>query len=418
MIFQGCGSNAAAPSDDDAFADWVVDRMILDSEFLFKQKPPFVREVTFVPYMTWEALDNNAPLTVNLFYESIIDLVAFRDGHIYTLAISHETMLDNSLENSRPYTFISQINYTDRYIDLMMYASGARPFGGIDFAHYIRFNHERNITTLYYVESRPMNGHIWSRLITIPWRIDDSSRVSTSPYERRPDTWQCESPRHPFISYSDEYIILNYIEDNSYVLGYIRYDDPRMRFTEVVRYDFTVDEDMLMTGRIPIYATADSHGIYFQVITLDGEHLDFGGESKLYFFCFESRIHERILHMDDSITYINGRNGILVYNYYSVDNPRAMTGRIVHLDDNWSVTIPHVTPVNDIIFSAIEDEFIFIVTTENIIAYNLQTREFLYVDVNSLSNGLRSNIRMSGNQFGWLSVYDDSTIVFYRIHLK
>jgi len=359
--------------------------------------------------MVW--IIGNAPLTIDLFFGNIIDLVAFRDGYIYTLVLSPEVMLDNN----HPYTFISRISLMERYIDYFMHVSGTLPFGGIDFGHHIRFSHEQNITTLYYVDSRELYGGVSNTLFMVPWATDDDKPVHLPPFHSR-EIWHRESPRRPFISYSEEHIILNFIDGNSYVLGYIRYDDPSLRFVEVLRYDFTIDEYGLIVGRIPIYASGDEYGIYFQVISLDREHIDFGGVSSLYFFCFESSSHEPILHLSDSITYVNGRNSLLVYNYYSVDNPRAMTGRIVSLDDNWSVTIPHITPVNSILYTSIEDEVVFIVSREHIIAYDLQTYSFNYLEVSSLSTGLRSNIRMSGSQFGWLCFGDGSEIVFNYVN--
>ncbi|MCL2361138.1 MAG: hypothetical protein FWC73_04905 [Defluviitaleaceae bacterium] len=431
VLLYGCGRNIAAPIEYDENAyKWTVERIVLADDFLFKQRQIIPPEIIFSPYIPSSDKSSGDALTVSLFFENIMDLIAFRDGNIYIHVLSPDVIVHT---DDLHYTLISQVNYIERYIDIFRYASGALVFGGIDFAHHIRFNNERNITTLYYVDSRERQGNISNTLFMVPWATDDDKPAQLPPF-RGSSIWHRYSPRRPFVAYTDEYIILNYIDGNSYVLGYMRHFDydinyygdiahymrhfeQSTQFVEVLRYDFAIGEDGRMTGRIPIYAAGDTYGIYFQVITLDDEHLDFGGESKLYYFCFESGNYKRILYMDDSITYINGNNGIIVYNYYSVDNPRVMTGRIVSLDDNWSVIIPHVTPVNDISYSRIEDDFIFIVTREHIIIYNLQAESFHYIEVSSLSTGPRSNIRMSGSQFGWLSFDNNSDIVFYRIQL-
>ena len=229
-------------------------------------------------------------------------------------------------------------------------------------------------------------------------------------------------------SYAGEYIILNFVEGNSYILGYIRLNDaiehflmvdPNppsfVRFNEVLRNDFDIDENGLMTGKIPVYAMGDENGFYFQFVTLDGGHLDFDGVSELYFYSFIDGVYTHILDLDDNITHINGRNGIIVYNYYSVDNPNTMAGRIVFLNTGDKFIVPHITPVNDIFHSYIGDEYIYITSADYIIVFNIGEQSFDYLNLRSLSAGDRSNVRWHNNQFGWLCFYDDSFIVFYRV---
>jgi len=368
--------------------------------------PPI--DTAFSPYYKWDV--DFDPLTMDYFINNVIDLVTFRDDYLYTLTLLPVLMRDNSVHWA---TALSRINYSEGFVDYAMHGMAAPLFGGTDFAHHIKHCYDRNTTAFFYVDSNERSRGISNTLFKIEWATDDTKQTPLLPYHSR-EIWRRYSPRRPFISYADDYVILNYIYENAYVLGYIRYSDHTMQFNEVVKYNFIVDENELITGRIPIYASGNEYGIYFQIITLDNGHLDFDGVSTLYFYYFETGKYAPVISLSDNITYINGRNSILVYNYYSIDNPNVMTGRIVFLGDYESVIIPHVTPVNDIISSRIEDDFIFIISWDYAILYNLLTQSFHYLNITTLSNGLRSNIRMFENQFGWLCFDDDFNIVFYR----
>ena len=415
ILLIGCSNNIATPYqyETDTYGNWTVNRNAINSDFMFRefiQEGFLGSEAILSPYQEWNW--NHPPITVDDFLGNIINLVSFRGGNVYTLAISPTIMSDHNIDW---HTVISRINVSEKYIDYYMYFPVSRLFNRMDFAHYLIFDNESDITMLYYVDSQEMNdGRFLNTIRRIHWSLAEEQAI------RRFDTGHLThdiySIRRPFIAYADKYLIANYIDGNTYVLGYIMhsmYGGSAMQFIEVLRYEFTVDDNGLMTGRIPVYAMGDSQGFYFQVITLDNEMLDFGGESAVYFFCFQAQEYWHVLDLQDSVTYINGSGGVLVYSYHSVDSPRASTGRIAFLDTLETVVIPHVTPVNGIVSAYIGAEQIFVISANDIMVYTISTGAWEYLSLNELTPGQRTNAIFYDGQFGWLH-FDEGQVTFYR----
>jgi len=458
-MLKGCGGHASAsfsneeelcqendvvenemPQNDDmsqndvmTYGNWIIERIVVDSNYLFKKRyfqtyPYQELSLRLVEYIDWASYESSgiAPMTMSEFLDTVVDLVAFRDGSIY--AITH-VPTKGFYDYVGFTTGVSVFNYIDENVRYQIDSGAGLWFGGIDFAHHIHFDHDRDTTFSFHVDSRESGRHdggvfrnqlirnSWATDLSMPPHIDiHNISIITTIY----------STMRPIVSYSEGYVIFNYIDEygRTYVLGYLdaaivpqsyRTQHP---LNEITRENFMVDEHGLMTGRIPLYAARDEDGIFFQVITLDGELLDFGGTSSIYFYSFNTGQYTHVLDLDDSITYINGKSGVIVYNYYSVDNPRVATGRIVFLEDGHEVTIPHISPVNDITYSSISDEYIFIISRYHALIYNVMQQSFEYLDARTLSNRQISNIRFMEGQFGWICFSDDDNIIFYRATLE
>ena len=413
ILLIGCSGDIAMPYDDtnERYGDWYIHRTLLDDGLLFREgsRRDLRRGQGVSPYQVWDF--SHPPLSASDFLGNVIDIVGFRDGYLYTLSHAPAVMLSNDIHWHHA---ISQLDLGAWTIDYYIYGSAALLFGRIDFAHHLVFDHENNMTILYYVESsEEPNGMIRNAVRRYHWALDDDEILWIPGMHRNHDI---HSPRRVFIAHSEEYMLINYIDGNTYVLGYIRYfvrGGLSMQFTEVLRYEFAVDDNGLMTGRIPIYAMGDSQGFYFQVITLDNEMLDFGRESAVYFFCFQVREYWHVLDLQDRVTYINGSGGVLVYSYHSVDSPRASTGRIAFLDTLETVVIPHVTPVNGIVSAYIGAEQIFVISANDIMIYTISTGAWEYLSLNELTPGQRTNAHFYDGQFGWLR-FDEGHVTFYR----
>ena len=313
----GCGNFATPSADiptDTSFneiefaqmqGDWVLTTVPINNNFLFRE----IRDTgytTFSSYNVWDFEED--PTHVSDFLAHVFELVAFREDHVYVLASSpargHEIGW---------YTTLARINYRAEYIDHDTAHTDGGIFGSIQFAYNLRFYFDDQVTHFYHIDARRVyDGGIRSTLNRSVWSIEPSQNELSEMNA----IWEITSARHPFVAYEDDHIIFIYIDDTDYVLGYMKYENTL--FVELLRFPFTMDEDGRMSGRLPVYAAGNGYGIYFQIITLDNGFLDFDGESTLYFFSFEGGHYKPVLQLSDHITYINGRDNILVFNYHSV----------------------------------------------------------------------------------------------------
>ena len=395
----------------DAQNEWVITQIVLEETFLFKGMHSS-NATTLAPYYVWDHAHEDRVLQMHDFLDNIIDLVGFRGENIYTLAMAP---MSGVAGWTGWYQTLSQINYTERSIVYSMHglvSSFFQPETGVDFGFNMYFCNQRNITLFFHIDSRAVsnNLHFSNTVVLAQWH---NSCTGT---ELLPSILhQFYTHRRPFVAHTSKHIILNYIEDGAYVLGYMR-NVPNSTFVEVVRYPFIINSDGSISGRIPIYAAGDEHGIYFQVITLENGHLDFDGTSAIYRYCFEAGGYSFVMALQDSITYINAHDGVIIFNYHSVNDPTAQTGRIVCTNTDSICMIPHITPVNDIIYSSFDGNFVYIATNTHALVYNLQTKQFAYFDISEISPLHRSNIRIHYGYFGWLCFEDD--VVFYRARFK
>ena len=91
-----------------------------------------------------------------------------------------------------------------------------------------------------------------------------------------------------------------------------------------------------------------------------------------------------------------------------------MTGRMVMLEDETIITIPSITPVNPIIQSVIKDDVVFIVSRNDIIAYDIYSQIFSRFSLEEATTRVISTIIFSDRTFGWLTSGEEG-IVFHRL---
>jgi len=428
MVLKGCSGNAASFQEIDTvtYGNWEIEAIVIDDSFLFNEmffSNDYPNEISYrlIDHINWADFENTgiSPMGMSDFLNSVIDLVAFRDGNVY--AISMAPMLGAD-EYTGSMTGLSIIDTNQRNVRYLADAGVGMFFGGFDFAHHIYFDYDNNKTYSFHMDSRPSGLHeagiFHNSLIRNSWSTDELNPDLSSISGNISIIHTFYSTGLPIVGYFNNYAILNYIDiyGKTYVLGYLDAGKTPAAVTVnvIAVEDFTVDDFGLMTGRIPLYAAKNEYGVYFQTIVLDGEFLDFGGASSIYFYDFETNEYTHVMDLEDSITYINGNNNVIIYNYHSVDSPSSASGRIIFLENQYEVVIPHITAVNDIVFSSITDEYIFIASKNHIIVYDLVQRTFDCLDTRLFSNGLISNIVFSENHFGWICFDDNGKITFYR----
>lgn len=167
----------------------------------------------------------------------------------------------------------------------------------------------------------------------------------------------------------------------------------------------------MYTGKIPLYGNGDKKGIYFQVISLDNEAIDFGGNQELYYYSFAEDKYMPQLVLSDKTTYINGNSNIIILDDYAVDNPRTVTGKIISFNDNTVTSIPKTSPVNGIKDSLIKEDLIFVSSNENIYVFNLKKQIYTSMDISTHN---RTEIRIYSDTFGYMNMIDGE-LVFHLI---
>lgn len=402
MFITGCGN--AVPGDEAGSSPvWRIKKMAVDDTFSFIEAHD----------RSQEDLENKMSPS-EVFLHNMIDLVAGDGQTFFTLSLSQVEMLDGPHWT----TSLSRVNTEERLIDYAIDATAALLFNGIDFAHHINLNYEKGVLEFYHVDSREMaNGLIFSQLIRSRWSAGQGAE-SFLDFQGRDIIWSLESTRHPFLSYFGDGILINFVDDNDYVLGYLNKNGGGTHFTEVIRRPFSIDDHGMMTGHIPVYAAGSKDGIYFQMILLEGGRKDFDGLSAIYFYCFQEQVYSRLLDLSDNITYLNASHDVFVYNYHSVDNPNSFTGRILSPHGDHPVEIPKITPVNSIVSSEISGNNVYIVSIDHIFVYDLESGLFTYFDIRDLSPKERSRVSVDNGNFSWISFDEDNQVHFYTLSLR
>lgn len=188
----------------------------------------------------------------------------------------------------------------------------------------------------------------------------------------------------------------------------------RKEFIQIYRADFEITKGNLYKGDIPLNANATEEGIYFQIITLNNERIDFEGTQMLYFYSFESKKYMPKLKLSDKITYSKGNEDMVVVNNYSVDDARALTGKIILLKENSVIDIPETRPANSISNSLIGEEHLFINSYRNIYIYDIQKKSFTSMEVVSGS----TQIRMFKDTFGFIENPQGKNPIFKVVGYK
>ena len=192
----------------------------------------------------------------------------------------------------------------------------------------------------------------------------------------------------------------------SSVLGYI--NNNNSEFVEIYRKSYEISNGNLYTGDIPITINGNNHGVYFQIISLENELLDFEGSSALYYYSFQKEEVVLKLNLTDKIIYIDGDEDVIVLEYYSVDNPREQTGKIISFQDNTIVDIPGVRPSNNIKNSNLKDDLFYIHTLSGLYIFNLKEGKFVNFDIDS---SYQSEIKLFEESFAFLSVDSKKVIL-------
>ena len=405
LIFQGCGG-VLWDSDLEMIEarvverDWNVERIVLDETL----------ELNFLLPQPNRELDPHEIIDETRFLSLIFDLVAFTETELYVLSLNPELDGGHDGNPHEGYTeALSRINLAENVIDYGLSGSIGSFFGGFSFAHNINFFDD--FAWYSFFEGWIHQGVVVFHYGQDRWTIDDTGEV-----ERLERTgWSAQhdlihSPQMPIIAYSQDYIILNFILDNAYILGYINFEDLASPSRDILSHlnivvsnEFTV-EDGLFIGRLPMYAGGGRYGIYFQVIELDGR-------SSVYFYSFLTGEYRRLLSLSDRIEYVNGADGVLVVDYFGGD-PLVETGRIVFVDDGAVVTIPMITPVNPITYSFIGGGYIYILSDEYVIFYDVIENAFSVLGVGSGDEVGRSSVRFFGGGVGWLGFYGEGVVVY------
>lgn len=376
MIISGCSALRTTPySEVSAIQNFenIVDsdEELINLSFINEEDRFYIETIEIEEY---DYLEEISP---------IISLIGYNDEYIYVLNIEGNS------------TIVSRVNYSEKFIEKEIYKCD----DGMIFS----FN--LNEDYLYIGEVRIVE----EELVSVLRRINLQDEYNLFSEEI---VFQNKHNRFPSISYSDDYIIVNYVSEGSYILEYMTHDSSEL--VEIFKSDFSIEDGHLYTGLIPLYANGNKHGIYFQVITLNNEPLDFGGTQSLYYYSFEKDEYMQKLTLHDKITYVNSNEDIAIINYYSVDNPRVQTGKIISFKNNTIINIPGTSPVNSVNDSFINGDLLFITAVENIYMFDMEKKIFASMDI-KISD--RTEIKIFKDTFGFFDRSNETT-AFSIIRLK
>jgi hypothetical protein len=287
---------------------------------------------------------------------------------------------------------ISRINYVTKRIYRNIYQSNAK----ILFSSFIKNN------LLYLGESELVDG----QLISVLKRINLQNNAEGFTEEI---IFKNTYSKFPDINYSDDYVLMNISNYDKCILGYMYHDDNQ--FFEIFSSNYVVNDGYLYQGDIPLYGNGDKQGIYFQVISLDNEAIDFAGKQALYYYSFAEDKCVPKLELSDKTTYVGVKNDTVILNDYAVDEPWALTGKIISFNDNTVLNIPKTRPANSVKNSEIRDDFIFVSSNENICVFNRKEQTYAIMDITTRN---RTEIKIFEDTFGFLNM-ENGQLVFNLI---
>ncbi|MCL1935668.1 MAG: hypothetical protein FWF57_04765 [Defluviitaleaceae bacterium] len=366
-------------------------------EIDFSNEYLFVDEYSnFVDYLILD--ERLEQLTTKDFFNGIFEILDFYDNYLYLL--SSLPVINNNRTGITYYDTLARINIDKKYIEIdLSYTEGVF-FDNTQFGYNLILENLENRAIFRFVESGILEDGIRSTFFrkTFPIYGEDIDLINRLTTGR---IFEIFSPRFPFVYHSNDYSIIIYIQDNTYILGYIL--NSNNMFNEILRYEITNHENDLQTGMFPIYAFGNSYGIYFQIVTLENGFLDFDGKSSLYFYSFETNTYEEILRLKDNIVHINKKNDILVFEYFGIDTPRELTGRVLFKNNETYFTIPKISPSNRIVESYIYDVYIYIISSEYLIHINTIDNSYSYVNFSHFDGYKITNVIISNNKFIFIS---------------
>ncbi len=296
------------------------------------------------------------------------------------------------LHNEEEYLLVSRINFVSKHIEKNIYKCESK----IIFSSCIINGF------LYLGEAELVNNSLVSTLKRISLQDNEDKLYEEIIFKNG-------FPKFPVVSYSDDYVVINYSTSDKYILGYIHHNDDKI--IEIFSSDFKVSNGNLYTGEIPLYGNGDKDGIYFQVISLENETIDFEGNQTLYYYSFAEDRYMPKLVLSDKTTYINGNMEIAILNDYAVDSPRTITGKIISFVDNTVTAIPKTRPSNSVEISAINGNYIMVSSSENIYIFDRKKQTFASMDISSIN---KTEIKIFGDTFGYIDKAEGKA-VFYLI---
>ena len=431
LTLSGCSNNAVpgfVALSDRSFSEYHfnlhesnfnVESIAVDDNFVFSQStlPPIsVLELIGVDVDQFYDEDTSDSILMDFFLNSIIDLLGFDETYIYVL--SNLPMIDGPYDYDGFFTTVSRINLVEKYIDYHFLSIGPGSLHGFHLFEHMRFFDSQIFLYYLWVRESPVSSGL----------LDSELMQVIFGYEIR-TIFTNNDNRITNVAYTNNYMILNYIDGDDYVLALKRFDEPDNmslhglstqyagEFIEIFRSEFIIEDGILYTGQLPIYAGGDENGVYFQVITLDREMLDFEGTSALYHFSLETRTVNPVFELSDKITYMSGNDDLIILNYYSIDAPTELTGRIFLLNENAKITIPYITPMNDIIQTFFLDDLVFIVSRNYLTRLDLGAQVFENFNIRQGRYDIVSGARINNNALGFLRFLEES-VVFNKVELE
>ena len=313
-------------------------------------------------------------------------LIGYNANHIYLMHYEEDDVV------------LSRIDYIAKHIERDMYRSKAD----------IWFSGEVVNGVLYWGEAFFADGGLHSVLK----RFHIQNRENQAFEEI---VFQNTYPRLPAISYSDDYVVINYATQDKYILGYMNHSNNQ--FNEIIRSSYEIDEGYLYTGDIPLFGNGDDQGIYFQIISLNKESIDFEGSQILYYYTFAEGVYTPVLHLSDKTVHVSGSGQTVILEDYSVNSPRGPTGKIISLEDNTVITLPEINPVNNIKHTNIKNKLFFISSIENISVYNYDQQTFSSMGIDSFvaNRNAATLMKIYENTFGLIDFSDELNPVFILV---
>lgn len=374
MVLSGCSAMRTAPSDEylDENQSIKSDIDFVEQKFTNNNEEGnfLVEEYELNESYTLLNENNNSKNSMDEIFP-IGGLIGYDKKYIYVIHYDEES------------TLISRINYIEKYIEKGIYIKSDRM---------IYSSHLTN-NVLYIGEYEVKDNILLTSLKRISLEGNDFSKEEEIFYN--------EYSKFPEINYSEEYLTIGYVKDNNYIIGYINYDDDE--FIEIYRSEFVINENHLYEGDVLLNANGMGDGIYFQIISLDNEQLDFEGTQRLYFYSFKDDKSITKLELSDKITYVKGNEDIIVINNYSVDNPREQTGKILSFKEGFYIDILETRAANSINNFLLKDRLLFITSYRNLYVYDFDKKSFESMKINPYS----TEIKMHEGTFGFIETYED-----------
>lgn len=222
----------------------------------------------------------------------------------------------------------------------------------------------------------------------------------------------------PYVDDCNGYILVNYskIQNENIITTYlesINIDTFQRKFIDSDTCYFT--ENNFYTGNMIIYCGGYGDGIYYQIVKLDNENLETGGQTEINFYSFRKETISFVFSLSQKLLFISGDSQNLITSDYSYENSNGNTGKIYTFFNNNHISqiIPHISPGYDILgCNKIKGDRIIIYNSDIIYIFDIKNREYYYKRYRNIDLNY-SRIEFHKNSFGYIETSNNKSY-FYK----